>query len=273
MKYQRTSVGLDVHALSVAACALDGETGELIDGRLTPADEDIWAWLQTLPGPIKVTYEVGPTGYGLARFLRARGIACLARLLKLGEIVEVTVPSVEQESARDLVRAREDCRGDLMHDRHRFPRRAARCVVIKSNTSDVVTSLTGLLTMRKKTRRAPKPQLVTQLRDTPLAAQSTSPLLAPTTWLATITRLGNHAGETARWTVPGMDQQSGNKQVTQNIDSKLKCFDGNSLVGAVEHSGEVVVWWEQHRGETIGWDAKGPEPFVVRATAEYVWRY
>ncbi len=120
MKYQRTSVGLDVHALSEGTCALDGETGELIDGRLTPADEDIWAWLQTLPGPIKVTYEVGPTGYGLARFLRARGIACLARLLKLGEIVEVKVPSVEQKSARDLVRAREDCRGDLMHDRHRL---------------------------------------------------------------------------------------------------------------------------------------------------------
>ncbi len=35
-------------------------------------------------------------------------------------IVEVKVPSVEQESARDLVRAREDCRGDLMHDRHRL---------------------------------------------------------------------------------------------------------------------------------------------------------
>lgn len=38
----------------------------------------------------------------------------LTKLLKLGEIVEVAVPSVGQESARDLVRAREDARGDLM---------------------------------------------------------------------------------------------------------------------------------------------------------------
>ena len=44
----------------------------------------------------------------------------LARLLHLGEIVAVTVPGVEQEAARDLVRAREDVRGDLMSARHRL---------------------------------------------------------------------------------------------------------------------------------------------------------
>ena len=44
----------------------------------------------------------------------------LARLLHLGEIVAVAVPSVEQEAARDLVRAREDVRGDLMPARHRL---------------------------------------------------------------------------------------------------------------------------------------------------------
>jgi transposase len=38
----------------------------------------------------------------------------------LGQIVEVAIPSVEQEAARDLVRAREDCRGDLMTARHRL---------------------------------------------------------------------------------------------------------------------------------------------------------
>ncbi len=35
----------------------------------------------------------------------------LARLLHLGEIVAVTVPDVETEAARDLVRAREDVEG------------------------------------------------------------------------------------------------------------------------------------------------------------------
>jgi len=32
----------------------------------------------------------------------------------------VAIPSVEQEAARDLVRAREDCRGDLTTARHRL---------------------------------------------------------------------------------------------------------------------------------------------------------
>jgi transposase len=92
-----------------------------------------------------VTYEAGPTGFGLARHLTGHGIECqvaapsrlqrpcgdrvktdvrdarhLARLLHLGEIVAVTVPSVEQEAARDLVRARDDVRGDLMSARHRL---------------------------------------------------------------------------------------------------------------------------------------------------------
>jgi len=49
----------------------------------------------------------------------ARDAAHLARLLYLGQIVEVRVPTVTQETARDLVRAREDCRGDLMTPRHR----------------------------------------------------------------------------------------------------------------------------------------------------------
>jgi hypothetical protein len=33
-------------------------------------------------------------------------------LLHLGEIVEVVVPTIEQEAAQDLVRARDDVRGD-----------------------------------------------------------------------------------------------------------------------------------------------------------------
>ncbi len=43
----------------------------------------------------------------------------LARLLRMGELVEVRVPTLGQEAARDLVRAREDARGDLMRARHR----------------------------------------------------------------------------------------------------------------------------------------------------------
>jgi transposase len=71
-----------------------------------------------------VAYEAGPTGFGLYRALTAAGIRCvvaapsklqrrsgdrvkidardavhLARLLRLGEITPVTVPSVGQEAA------------------------------------------------------------------------------------------------------------------------------------------------------------------------------
>ncbi len=116
MKVQRTSVGLDVHARSVIGCALDGDTGEVFERRLTPDYGEILDWLRSLPGRVAVTYEAGPTGFGLARFLIAAGIMCLvaapsklirpagdrvktdardaahlARLLHLGQIIEVRV--------------------------------------------------------------------------------------------------------------------------------------------------------------------------------------
>lgn len=98
-----------------------------------------------LPGPVAIAYEAGPTGFGLYRALTAAGIRCevaapsklqkpagdrvktdardavhLARLLRLDEITSVAIPTVDQEAARDLVQAREDCRGDLMRARHRL---------------------------------------------------------------------------------------------------------------------------------------------------------
>jgi transposase len=50
----------------------------------------------------------------------ARDAVHLARLLRLDEVTAVSVPTVTAEAARDLVRAREDCRGDLMRARHRL---------------------------------------------------------------------------------------------------------------------------------------------------------
>ena len=49
---ERTSVGLDVHARSVVAAAIDGVTGELVQARLTPAYGHIRSWVQELPGPV-----------------------------------------------------------------------------------------------------------------------------------------------------------------------------------------------------------------------------
>ena len=44
--HERTHVGLDVHALSVVACAIDGQTGEILRARLTPDHGEILAWLR-----------------------------------------------------------------------------------------------------------------------------------------------------------------------------------------------------------------------------------
>ena len=64
---ERTSVGLDVHARSVVAAAIDGATGEVSQTRLTPSYEHIQEWIKQLPGPVAVAYEAGPTGFGLCR--------------------------------------------------------------------------------------------------------------------------------------------------------------------------------------------------------------
>jgi transposase len=142
---ERTCVGLDVHARSVVACAIDNEVGEIRSLRLSPKTDAVLAWVLSLPGPVAVTYEAGPTGFGLARALDAAGVRCvvvapsklerppgdrvktdrrdaerLARLLRIGELPGVRVPSEAEEAARDLVRAREDVRGDLMRARHRL---------------------------------------------------------------------------------------------------------------------------------------------------------
>ena len=154
---ERTSVGLDVHARSIVACGLDTVTGQETRRRLVPAADAVLAWLQELSGPVAVAYEAGPTGFDLARQLTAAGVRCvvaapsklqrpaadrvktdardalhLARLLRMDQIVEVRVPSIEQEAARDLVRAREDVRGDLMRCRHRLSKLLLRHGVIYS---------------------------------------------------------------------------------------------------------------------------------------------
>jgi transposase len=63
----------------------------------------------------------------------ARDALHLARLLRLGEVTAVAVPTLAQEAARDLVRAREDCRADLMRARHRLSRLLLRHGVVYSD--------------------------------------------------------------------------------------------------------------------------------------------
>jgi transposase len=83
--------------------------------------------------PLHFVYEAGPCGYWLYRYLTKKGLKCwvvapspipkkagdrvktdrrdarqLARLLRSGALTPISVPGVEEEAIRDLVRARED---------------------------------------------------------------------------------------------------------------------------------------------------------------------
>jgi transposase len=65
-----------VHARSVVAGVPDGASGVLSVRRVPPRSEEAVEWLQSLPRPVRVAYEAGPTGYGLARACAAAEIAC-----------------------------------------------------------------------------------------------------------------------------------------------------------------------------------------------------
>lgn len=141
-----TWAAMDVHARSTHCASLEVQTGELSRRRFdTGALEPVLEWLSGLPAPVHACYEAGPTGYGLYRAARAAGIGCvviapsktprasgdkvkndrkdtehLLRQLMAGALTPIAVPTPSAEAARDLARAREQVRGDLMRARHRL---------------------------------------------------------------------------------------------------------------------------------------------------------
>ena len=139
-----TWVGLDVHARSTHAAAIDVRSGELFRARFGGGNEEVIAWLRALPQPLRGCYEAGPTGFALYRAAEAAGLPIavvapsktprapgdriksdrkdaelLARLLLAGQLKPVAVPPPPFEAARHLARPREQVRGDLMRCRHR----------------------------------------------------------------------------------------------------------------------------------------------------------
>ena len=62
----------------------------------------------------------------------ARDAIHLANLLRMDQFVAISVPTMGQEAARDVVRAREDCRGDLMRARHRLSKLLLRNGIVYS---------------------------------------------------------------------------------------------------------------------------------------------
>lgn len=140
-----TSIGLDVHARSITAVALDSMTGEVLSQRFGYDPAAVASWILKFDSP-KAVYESGVTGFHLVRELKGMGVDCivgavskmhkpasdkrkkndrndaefLARQLMAHNIVEVFVPDEECEGARNLSRVLEDIRADLTRAKHRL---------------------------------------------------------------------------------------------------------------------------------------------------------
>jgi transposase len=147
-KVIRAYVGLDVHKESIAVAVGDAAGGAArFVGTIS---HDVPQLLKVLgrlghQGDLEVVYEAGPTGYGLQRVLVAAGYSCqviapsliprrpgdrvktdrrdcvrLAELARAGELKPIWVPSPEDESIRDLARAREDAVNARTQVRHQL---------------------------------------------------------------------------------------------------------------------------------------------------------
>jgi transposase len=89
-----TYVGLDVHARSIHAAAIDVRSGELSRARFGGGGEEVIGWLGALPQPLRGCYEAGPTGFALYRAAEAAGLR-----------LEVVAPSKTPRAAGDRIKS------------------------------------------------------------------------------------------------------------------------------------------------------------------------
>lgn len=136
-----TFVGLDVHARSIKAVALDAMTGEARTAAFGYDAAEVAEWVGSLDPAAKCVYESGVTGFDLQKRLAALGVDCvvgavskiikpsadrrrkndrndaefLARMLSVGNVVEVWVPDDGCEAARDARARRPQEQGQRRH--------------------------------------------------------------------------------------------------------------------------------------------------------------
>lgn len=144
-----TWVGMDVHKKVVHVALLIGTQQTATTWQLSHETKAIRTLIRKLereaPGAIVCCYEAGPCGYALQRQLTTPRLRCqviapalvprkpgdrvktdrrdavkLAQLLRAGLLTEVHAPTEAEEAVRDLCRARDDAREDLMRGRHRL---------------------------------------------------------------------------------------------------------------------------------------------------------
>jgi len=142
-----TALGLDVHKLTISAAVLAPGSDVAVVDKISSDLDAVRRLISRFDDPrsLVACYEAGPTGYELARVLRAMGVRCevvapslipvapgnriktdrrdakrLALLLRGGQLTAVRVPVVAEEAVRDLCRARADMVIDRTRARHRL---------------------------------------------------------------------------------------------------------------------------------------------------------
>lgn len=149
MKNAITYVGLDAHRKDIYVAMLIGHERVPVTWQLANEPQAIRRLVRRLEreatGPIQCCYEAGPCGYALQRLLTTQRVSCqvvapaliprkpgdhiktnrrdarkLAELLRAGLLTEVAPPTAADEAVRDLARARDDVREDLVRARHRL---------------------------------------------------------------------------------------------------------------------------------------------------------
>lgn len=147
-------VGIDASKARLAVAVLSG-VGGMVEFSVPNEPAAVKRMVKRVKrgacGPVVFCYEAGATGYVLQRQIEALGCECLviapslipvkpghriktdrrdarklAGLLRAGLLTAVRPPSQKQESARELVRCREDVLEDLSRCRHRLVKMVLR---------------------------------------------------------------------------------------------------------------------------------------------------
>lgn len=151
-----TFVGLDVHKKSInVAAILVGEKRVTEEWQLENNPRAVKKMANRLKklssGPIVAFYEAGPCGYAFLHQMEQLEIDCrviapslipmkpgeriktdrrdaakLAMMGRAGLLTEIQPPTTEEEAVRDLSRAREDAKKDLLSARHRLSKMLLR---------------------------------------------------------------------------------------------------------------------------------------------------
>src|ERR1700704_4229027 len=149
MKEVTTYVGVDAHKKDLFIAMLVGDGHTPVTWTVPNEPKAVGRLVRKLeraaPGPVRCCYEAGPCGYALQREVTTPRVSCqviapsliprkpgeriktnrrdarkLAELLRAGLLTEVRPPTPAEEAVRDLCRASDDAREDLLRARHRL---------------------------------------------------------------------------------------------------------------------------------------------------------